>query len=271
MLLCSCNETDSKSREIIPVSREDGSGTRSAFADLLEIVDENGTDIITDNAEVTNSTAVMITTISGTKGAIGYISLGSMQDSVKAVAIDGVMPSADNIKSGKYKLSRKFLICFKEDKLSPVARDFEKFILSKEAEKIIEDGGYISKDSRETYIPLNLKGKITIAGSTSVAPVLDALADEYKRLNGDADIEIQQSGSSAGISSAIKGVCDMAMSSRTLSESERKFLAQKEIATDGIVVIVNNQNPVEEMSSKDIRAVFSGEITDWDKVGQVKK
>ena len=254
------------SGEITVVSREEGSGTRDAFTTLMKITDAQGNDITYDAAEITNSTSVMLATVSGNKRAIGYVSIGSLSDDVKTVSVDATMPSAENVKNGKYKIARPFNICYKEGELSDLAADFESFIMSDKGQGIVEEEGYISIDTDAFYTASGLSGKLSLAGSTSVAPVMEALADEYKKLNSDVTVEIQQSGSSAGISSAIEGVCDFGLSSRDLKDSEKASLIQKKIAMDGIAVVVNNANPAEDITSENIRAIFTGEITDWSEV-----
>ncbi|MDP4119343.1 MAG: extracellular solute-binding protein, partial [Bacillota bacterium] len=200
--------------EITVVSREDGSGTRGSFVELMKITDDRGNDATYDGAEITNSTSVMLTTVSGNKNAVGYVSLGSLSSDVKAVFVDGAEATTENVKSGKYKISRPFNVCYKDGSLSALAQDFLNFIISDEGQKIIDKEGYISVEAGKSYKASGLKGKISLAGSTSVSPVMEVLADEYKKLNPNVTIEIQQNGSSAGISSAIEGVCDLGMSSR---------------------------------------------------------
>ncbi|MGI5824875.1 MAG: substrate-binding domain-containing protein [Bacillota bacterium] len=255
---------EAMSGEISVVAREDGSGTRDAFNELMGIIDENDNDLTYDGAEITNSTSVMLSTVAGNPKAIGYVSLGSLSDDVKAVKVDGVEPSVEDIKSGSYKVSRPFNIAYKDGGLSDVAQDFMNYILSAEGQKVIEDEGYISVvDGAESYTASGLSGKVTLAGSTSVSPVMDVLADEYKKLNPDVTIEIQQSGSSAGISSAIEGACDIGMSSRDLKDSEAAELVAAQIALDGIAVIVNNENTIEDLTSDQINGIFTGAILDW--------
>ena len=255
---------DSMSGEISVVAREDGSGTRDAFNELMGIVDENDNDLTYDGAEITNSTSVMLSTVAGNKQAIGYVSLGSLSSDVKAIKVDGVEPNVEDIKAGTYKVSRPFNIAYKDGTLSDVAQDFMNYILSAEGQQIIEQEGYISVvDNAESYSGSGMSGKVTLAGSTSVSPVMEVLADEYKKINPDVTIEIQQTGSSAGISSAIEGVCDIAMSSRDLKDSEAADLKPVQIAMDGIAVIVNNDNPTEDLSSDQIKSIFTGDILDW--------
>lgn len=247
---------------ITVVSREDGSGTRGAFTELMGImVDDKDNTVST--AEVTNSTSVMMTTVAGDENAIGYISLGSLDDSVKAVKVDGVEATVDNIKSGDYKVARPFEICIPKDGTSEVAQDFIDYMLSDDGQKIISDEGYISVESGKTYEASGKSGKITLAGSTSVSPVMEKLTEAYKKLNPDVTTEIQQTGSSAGIESATEGACDIGMSSRELKPEELDALQEIQIAMDGICVIVNNNSSVEDLTSDQITKVYTGEITKW--------
>lgn len=254
---------------ITVISREHSSGTRSAFVELLGITDENDTDLTTASAEETQSTNVMMTTVAGNVNAIGYVSLGSLADTVKAIKVDGTEATVENISSGSYKVSRAFNIVYKED-LSDLARDFISYILSAEGQGIIGDAGYIKiSESAESYTVSGLSGKLIIDGSTSVGPVMEKLADEYKKLNAGVSIEIQQTGSSAGISSALDGVCDIGMSSRELKESEiSKGAVAEKIALDGIAVIVNHDNPVDDLTSEQIRGIYTGEVTNWSQLGE---
>lgn len=251
-----------KDAAITVVSREDGSGTRGAFTELMGImVDDKDNTVST--AEVTNSTSVMMTTVAGDENAIGYISLGSLDDSVKAVKVDGVEPTVEDIKNGSYKVARPFEICIPKDGTSEVAQDFIDYMLSDDGQKIISDEGYISVESGKTYEASGKSGKITLAGSTSVSPVMEKLTEAYKKLNPDVTTEIQQTGSSAGIESATEGACDIGMSSRELKPEELDKLQEIQIAMDGICVIVNNNSAVEDLTSDQITKVYTGEITKW--------
>lgn len=252
-----------KSQAITVVSREEGSGTRGAFVELLGVVDENENDITVSSAQITNSTSVMLQKVAQTKSAIGYVSLGSLSTDVKAVQVDGADATAENVKSGNYKVSRPFNICYKEDKLSDIDKDFISFIMSKEGQQIVNDNGYIGVEATESYKASGKKGKITLAGSTSVAPLMDKLKDEYVKLNADASIEIQESGSSAGIQSAIEGATEIGMSSRELKDEEAKELQVQKIALDGIAVIVNTENQVTNLTSDQIKKIYTGDLTDW--------
>ena len=252
---------------ITVISREDGSGTRGAFIELfgIEVKNDAGekVDMTTDDAEITNSTSVMMTSVAGNTEAIGYISLGSLNDTVKAVKIDGAEATVDNIKSGTYKIARPFNIATKGE-VSDVAQDFIKYIMSEDGQKVVEDNGYISQGNDGAYESAGLSGKVVVGGSSSVTPVMEKLKEAYVALNPDVTIEVQQSDSTTGMTSAIEGVCDIGMASRDLKDSEiEKGLTGTTIAMDGIAVIVNNDSPVEELSSDSVKGIYIGEITDW--------
>lgn len=253
------------------VSREDGSGTRSAFIELFGIEEEdasgNKVDQTKPDASITNSTAVMMTNISNDPNAIGYCSLGSLNDTVKAVKIDGAEASAENIESGAYTVSRPFNIVT-GDKLSDVAQDFIDYILSADGQKVIEDEGYIAsvKDAK-AYAGKKPSGKIVIAGSSSVSPVMESLKEAYLQVNTNAEIEIQTSDSTTGINSAKDGICDIGMASRDLKDDEKDGLTSTVIAIDGIAVIVNNSNSVDNLTKDQVKSIFTGETTDWSAIG----
>lgn len=261
------NKTETLSGEISVVSREDGSGTRGAFIELVgvEQKDEEGNkvDYTTDLAEITNSTSVMMTTVAGNKYAIGYISLGSLNDTVKGLKVDGVAPDVDTVKNGDYKIARPFNIATKEE-LSEVAQDFINFILSDDGQAVVEDKGYISIAQGNGYEASGLSGKITVAGSSSVTPVMEALKEAYAALNPDVTIEVQQSDSTTGMTSTMEGICDIGMASRELKDSEvESGLIGTQIAMDGIVVIVNNENALEDITTEQVCSIYVGDVTDW--------
>lgn len=261
-----------KTASISLVSREDGSGTRGAFIELFGIeekdADGNKIDRTSDMAEITNSTSVMMTTISGNKNAIGYISLGSLNETVKAVNIDGASASIENIKNGTYRIARPFNIAARDEENKNVT-DFISFIMSEQGQKVIEDRGYISQGNQYPYNATGISGKITIAGSSSVAPVMEALKEAYVLLNPKAEIEIQQSDSTTGITSVAEGVCDIGMASREIKESElEKGLVPTVIAMDGIAVIVNNENTVNSLTSEQVKSIFTGYVSDWSEITQ---
>lgn len=260
------NDNNAMTGTIYPITRESGSGTRSAFSELFEIVDTNGNDAITETAETTSSTSVMLVTVAGNKYSIGYVSLGSLSDDVKTVNIDGAVCSNDTVKNGDYKIFRSFNICYSEDNLSDVALDFVNYIMSVEGQQIIEKNGYISIDTSSNYSSTGLSGKITLAGSTSVAPVMDKLKDAYQLLNPNVKIEIQESGSSAGIQSVTENAVDIGMSSRELSNDEASKLVSKQIALDGIAVIVNKNNPINNFTSEQVKSIYLAEFTDWSEI-----
>lgn len=260
--LCACGKSSGSTISVI--TREEGSGTRGAFVELLGIVDGDGNDNIVKTAEATNSTSVMMTTVAGNKNAIGYVSLGSLSSDVKAIKVDGAEPTVANIEVGTYKVARPFNLVYNDDKLSDVAADFVKFIMSSEGQAIVTRKGYISVKTSDSYKSSGLTGTVVLDGSTSVGPLMDAIADEYKKLNPDVKVQIQQTGSSAGINSAIEGVCDIGMSSRELKSSESAKIKAHKMATDGIAVIVNNSNTVDGLTSEQIRSIFLGETTSWD-------
>ena len=249
------------------ISREDGSGTRGAFIELFGVEQKDASgekvDYTTDDAEITNSTEVMMTSVAGDKQAIGYISLGSLNDSVKAVKIDGAAATVDDIKDGSYKIARPFNIVTTGE-VSDVAQDFINFIFSEEGQKVVEDNGYISQGNQGAYTASGKSGKVTVAGSSSVTPVMEKLAEAYKALNSDVTVEVQQSDSTTGVTSSIEGVCDIGMASRDLKEEETAKGAQGQvIAMDGIAVVVNNENPIDDLTAEQVKDIYVGDTTDW--------
>ena len=254
--------------EITVVSREDGSGTRGAFIELtgVEQKDENGekTDLTTVEAIITNSTEVMMTTVAGDENAIGYASMGSMNDTVKAVQVNGVDPTAENVKNGAYELARPFNIATLGD-VSDVAQDFINFIMSADGQEVIEGKGYIKIDEAAAPFESNgATGKIVVAGSSSVTPVMEKLQEAYLAINSGAEIELQESDSTTGMTQTIDGTCDIGMASRDLKDSEVEAgLQSTSIALDGIAVIVNNANDVNDLSTEEIAAIFKGERLEW--------
>ena len=262
--------TDGMSGAISVISREDGSGTRGAFIELTGVEEKNEAgekvDNTVDTAEITNSTAVMMTTVAGNKSSIGYISLGSLDDSVKAVEIDGVAPSAEAVKDGSYKVARPFNIVTK-DGLSETAQDFINFIMSDEGQAVVEENGYVSQGSTGAFDGGKVSGKITVAGSSSVTPVMEKLAEAYKAVNSNVEIEVQQSDSTTGVTSAIEGICDIGMASRELKDEETsQGVTATVIAMDGIAIIVNNENPVSALTTAQVKDIYTGAVTDWSEV-----
>ena len=255
--------------EIAVVSREDGSGTRGAFIELfgIEEKDANGNkvDNTTDEAIVVNSTSIVMTTVAGNKNSIGYISLGSLNDTVKAVKVDGIEPTVENIKNNTYKVFRPFNIATKENP-GELTQDFISFILSSDGQKVIEENGYIASSEEGPYSGTKPFGKIVVAGSSSVTPVMEKLKEAYLKLNTNAEIEIQLSDSTTGMNSVMEGTCDIGMASRELKESELKRLKPIVIAMDGLAIIVNKENSISNLKSDQIRGIFKGEIVSWNEI-----
>lgn len=276
LMLVGCgsnNSSNSSSNDasINVTSREDGSGTRGAFIELFGIEEKDSSgakvDKTTSSAAITNSTAVMMTTVANDKDAIGYISLGSVNDTVKALKIDGAEPTAQAVKDGTYKVSRPFNVITKGE-LSAVAQDFLDYIMSSDGQKIVSDNGYIDVESTGAYTAKGLSGKVTVAGSSSVTPVMEKLAEAYKALNPDVTIEVNQSDSTTGVTSTIEGACDLGMASRELKDSEAsQGVEAKVIATDGIAVIVNKDNKVDDLTSDQVKKIFTGEVAKWSEIG----
>ena len=262
--------SSSKSQTITVVSRDDGSGTRGAFIELfgIEEKDANGkkVDNTTDDATITNSTEVMMTTVAGDEAAIGYTSLGALNSSIKALKVDGAEATAANVKSGTYKISRPFNIATKGT-VSEVTQDFINYILSEDGQKIVESNGYISQGNSGAFTSNGASGKIVVAGSSSVTPVMEKLLEAYQKVNTGAKIELQESDSTTGMTAAIDGTCDIGMASRELKDSEKSAgLTNQVIALDGIAVIVNNKNSASNITSEQVKAIFTGETTDWSNV-----
>lgn len=259
----------SPSGEVSVYSREDGSGTRGAFIELFGIeekdANEDKVDLTTPTAAITNSTSVMMTSVAGDANAIGYISLGSLNNTVKALSIDGAEATAENVKSGTYKVARPFNIVTK-DGVSDVAQDFIDYIMSSDGQKVVEENGCISvADNADSYKASGKSGKIVIAGSSSVTPVMEKLAEAYKALNPDVAIEVNQSDSTTGVNMATEGTCDIGMVSRELKDSESGVKATV-IAQDGIAVIVNPDASIDELTSDQVKGIYTGELTTWEDV-----
>lgn len=256
------------SAAITVVSREDGSGTRSAFIELTGVLEETADgqeiDRTTVDAVTTSSTNVMMTTVAGNAYAIGYISLGSLNETVKALSIDGTAATAENVANGSYKIARPFNIAY-QGSLSEVAQDFVDFILSADGQAIVEAEGYIAADAAAAaYAGSKPAGSVTISGSSSVTPVMEKLKEAYEAVNPGADIAVTQSDSSTGMADAIAGISDIGMASREVKDSELAGgLTAVTIATDGIAVIVNNGNPASDLSLEQVRQIFTGAVATW--------
>jgi len=253
------------SKTISVVTREEGSGTRDAFTELTGVLVKDGdnkTDNTTTSAVTINSTEAVITNVKDNEAAIGYISLGSLNDTVKALKIGGVEATADNVKSGDYAVSRPFNIAYKGE-LSDVAQDFVDYIMSSDGQKIVSDNGYVTVSENAAYSGKKPSGKISVAGSTSVSPVMEKLAEAYQKVNTNAKVEIQTSDSSAGMQSAMGGTCDIGMASRDLKDEEKSALKVETIAKDGIAVIVNNANTCDDLTLDQVKSIYTGETTVW--------
>lgn len=253
------------SKSISVVTREEGSGTRDAFTELTGVLVKNGdnkTDNTTTSAVTINSTEAVITNVKDNEAAIGYISLGSLNDTVKALKIGGVEATADNVKSGDYAVSRPFNIAYKGE-LSDVAQDFVDYIMSSDGQKIVSDNGYVTVSENAAYSGKKPSGKISVAGSSSVSPVMEKLAEAYQKVNTNAKVEIQTSDSSAGMQSAMGGTCDIGMASRDLKDEEKSALKVETIAKDGIAVIVNNANTCDDLTLDQVKSIYTGETTVW--------
>lgn len=254
-----------KKSPVTVISREDGSGTRTAFVELLGIVDDANNDAIVQSAEITNNTAVMLTSVADDKSAIGYISMGSLNSTVKALKIDGAAASMADVKSGAYKIVRDFNIVVRGGALSPASRHFIGFILSAEGQDIVAKNGYLPVDAAgNTSLPPPSGAKVLVAGSSSVSPLMEKLREAYIAKYPGVDVEIQQSDSSTGVNSVIGGVCDIGMASRELKASEiEKGVSAVKIAVDGVAVIVNRENPFDGLSREQVRNIYLGRVTDW--------
>lgn len=255
-------------QDITVISREDGSGTRGAFVELLGVEDEDGNDMTTVSAEISNSTEVVIQSVAGNTGAIGYISLGSLDGTVKGVKIDGVEPTAENVASGDYTVSRPFNVATKGELQNEAAQDFMNYIMSAEGQAVVEEAGYIPVEGAETFTSTSPSGSVTISGSSSVSPLMEKLKEAYEAVNPNVSIELQTSDSTTGMTNAINGMCDIGMASRELKQEELdQGLLNTVIATDGIAIIVNNDSPIEELTSEQVRDIYLGSITDWSELG----
>ena len=256
--------------DVTIVSREDGSGTRGAFIELFGIEEkqDDGTkvDMTTTDAQITNNTSVMLTTVADTEDAIGYVSLGSLNDSVKALKIDGAEATAENIENGSYKVSRPFNIAVKKDLNNKVAKDFMSFIMSTEGQKVVADEKYIAVADVKDYAGTKPSGSCVVGGSSSVSPLMEKLIEAYKAVNPNASIELQTSDSTTGMTSTIEGSYDIGMASRELKEEEAAELEPTVIATDGIAVVVNNANPLDELSADQVKDIYVGNVSTWDEI-----
>ncbi|WP_304205683.1 substrate-binding domain-containing protein [Peptostreptococcus russellii] len=264
------SSSGASSDEIHVVSREDGSGTREAFSEITKLIVKDGdkkTDNTVKDAIIQNSTESVMSTVSTDKDAIGYISLGSLNDKVKALKLDGVEATDANIKADKYALARPFLVAYKESP-DKVTQDFLNYLLSDQGQEIVAKNGYIALEGKGKYEPSKLKGHIAVSGSTSVTPLMEKIVEQYESLNPDITIDIQSNGSSAGITDTINGGANIGMSSRNLKDDEKAKLKEEKIAIDGIAVIVNKENKLDNISLQQLNEVYTGKIKEWSKLAQ---
>ena len=260
-------EGGAASGPITVVSREDGSGTRGAFVELIGVEDEEGNDMTTVDAEISNSTEVVIQSVAGNTGAIGYISLGSLDDTVKGVKIDGVEPTAENIENGSYTVSRPFNVATKGELTNEAAQDFMNYIMSEEGQAIVAED-YIPVSGVEPFESNGASGTVTVSGSSSVSPLMQKLIEGYNTVNPNVEIELQTSDSTTGMTDAINGMSDIGMASRELKQEELDAgLVNTVIATDGIAIIVNNESPITDLTTEQVRDIYLGNITDWSELG----
>ena len=264
--------TFDQGKDITVISREEGSGTRGAFIELFGVEEKDAdgkkVDKTTEEAVISNSTSVVMTSVAGNDYAIGYISLGSLNDTVKALNIDGAQATVANIKSGTYKIARPFNIATKGT-VSAAAQDFINYIMSSDGQSVVESNGYISISDAAAYSGSKPSGKIVVAGSSSVTPLMEKLKEAYLKINTNATIEIQQSDSTTGMTSVADGICDIGMASREIKDSEiANGLTGTSIAMDGIAIIVNKNNPLDNLTSAQVKSIFTGESTLWSDVSK---
>lgn len=267
MLIMGLAGCGAASDSITAISREQGSGTRGAFVELFGIEQKNGSgekvDMTRADSEETNSTAVMLTTVAGNKNAIGYVSLDALNDSVKALKIDGAAPTVENIENGSYKISRPFNVAFKGE-LTAAAADFMAFIMSAEGQAVVSKTGYIAVENNGAYGKSTATGSVVVAGSSSVAPLMEKLKEAYEGVNSAVKVTVQQTDSTSGMTSTAEGLCDIGMASRDLKDSEKSAgLVSQVIATDGIAVIVNSENAVDSLTLEQVQGIYLGSITSW--------
>lgn len=265
-VLAGCTNNSSVKSTINVVTREDGSGTHGAFTELFGLTSTSKgktIDTTTSNATVANSTSVVLTTVAGDSQSIGYVSLGSLNDTVKAVSINGAKPTADNVTNGSYKISRPFNIVTKSN-LSSAAQDFMNYILSSDGQAVVKQDGFIPVSTTSAYQSSATSDKVTVSGSSSVTPVMEKLKEAYAKVNSGVMVEIQQSDSSTGITNVIDGTSDVGMASCDLTDSEKsQGVTPTVIATDGIAVIVNKNNSVSNLTTDQVKNIFSGKTTSW--------
>lgn len=275
MIFAGCKAKDTKNGEfdktndITVVSREDGSGTRGAFIELFDVLvkgsDGSKSDKTTKEAVIANKTDVMLTNVSGDNYAIGYVSLGSLNDTVKALKVDGVEATSENVNNKSYKVARPFMIATKGE-ATGLKKDFIDFILSKQGQEVVAKSYISIGNDAVDYASSNQTGKLVIAGSSSVTPIMEKLKEAYVAINKDVEIQIQQSDSTSGMTGAIDGTCDIGMASRDLKDSEKQELVSTSIAIDGIAVVVSPKNTVDNITSEQVNKIFTGKMVTWDEI-----
>lgn len=270
---CSSQKTNVKETDnfdISVISREDGSGTKKSFIEQMGLI-KNGEDggyidMTTDDAVVVNSTNNAIKAVELDKTAIAYISLASLDDSVKAVKIEGVNPSRENIESGDYKLQRPFSLAYREDSMTDLSKDFLEFIKSKDAKDLIEGEDLIALSNDKEYKSKNLEGKLTITGSSSLKSIVDKLSQKYESLNENVDVEVLSNESLTGLRNVSDGVVDIAMVSNKV---EDESLNSEIFAIDGIAIIVNKENDlINDLNISELRSIYKGDIKN---TGELRK
>jgi len=254
-----------KKREITVISREESSGTRGAFDELMKITDGK-TNRLFEEAVIVSSTDEVASKVEVDKNAIGYTSIGAITPKVKALTVDGVAAKEENVKNGTYKISRPFVVAMRSGSSLPAAADFVNFIASKSGQAVVSKAGYIPMDNAPDYKAANLTGKVTLSGSTSVEKVMEKLKEEYHKLNPNVKVEINYNGSSAGIKDCLDSKSDIAMSSRELKTEEKTKLTGTTFALDGIAVIVNKTNELNAIKSEMITKIFKGELRFWNDI-----
>lgn len=269
---CNSDKPFESAYNINAITREPGSGTRGAFLELFELEDKkpNGyyKDLLTKEASVENNTSTIITSVQDDKYAIGYISLGSLSDSVKPVKIDGIAPTAENIQNGTYKVKRSFNIITKKGNHEDVLVDFIDFVFSKQGQKIVSTH-YVPVDSNASaYAGNKPAGTIIIGGSSSVAPIMEKIVEEYRTINPNAKVELQVNDSTTGISKTLEGAYDIGISSRSLKQTEGHKLSEQEFALDGIVIIVNKKNSFDNLSKQDVKNIYLGKTNKWEQLNK---
>ncbi len=254
-------------QDITVISREDGSGTRGAFIELTGVEEKNAdgqkVDNTTEAAAIQSSTNGVMTAVANDETAVGYISLGSLNDSVKAVKVGGVDASAETVQDGSYTLARPFNIVTNGEATDPVAVDFIAYCLSKDGQALATEEGYVGSEG-EDYISTQPEGKITVGGSSSVSPLMEKLIEAYKTVNPNAELELLTSDSTTGVSGALDGSYTIGMASRELKDSETEGGAMATVlALDGIAVVINPANTVEDLTVDQIKGIYTGELTVW--------